>query len=98
MSDPAKQASAITVLYFAGAQAATGIQRERVELPASESGFPLSELGALLAVRHPKGGLADVLQTSQWSVNEELVPSEDVAATRLRGGENVAVIPPVSGG
>ena len=90
----------ITVLYFASAQSATGLQRERVELqPEPESGgFPLSKLAATLAARHPQSKLDEVLRTSQWSVDEEMVPSDAVDEKELKGGETVAVIPPVSGG
>jgi len=97
--------SPITVLYFAAAQSAIGIASERVQLPAggqdhlgNNSGFPLSELAQVLVARHGTKGkdLDKVLQISKWSVDAEMV--DDVNATRLKGGEEVAVIPPVSGG
>jgi len=95
----------ITVLYFAGAQTALGISAETVQLPASgqndsgnNSGFPLSDLAQVLVARHGAKGkdLEKVLQISKWSVNAEMV--DDVYAIALKGGEEVAVIPPVSGG
>ncbi|KZV83124.1 MoaD/ThiS [Exidia glandulosa HHB12029] len=86
----------ITVLYFASAQTAVGVQRERVELPGAD--FPLSNLAAVLTKRHPVRGLEEVLRASQWSVDEEMVSPEAVQDTKLKGGECVAVIPPVSGG
>jgi len=96
----AASSTSINVLYFAGAQSAVKLQRETVALPESsaQTGFPLAELAALLIARHPHTGLDAVLQTSQWSVDEEMVTSDDVVSTRLQGGETVAVIPPVSGG
>jgi molybdopterin converting factor small subunit len=92
----------ITVLYFAAAQSATGITSETIQLPAGGSGknpdFPLSDLPELLVARHGAKGqdLAKVLQISKWSIDAEMV--DDIHATRLKGGEEVAVIPPVSGG
>jgi len=95
----------ITVLYFAGASTATGLTMERIPLPtrpASESTsstpqhFPLSALAALLSARHPNTTLDAVLAQSSWAVNEEMV--DDPETIFLRGGEEVAVICPVSGG
>ncbi|KZT73149.1 hypothetical protein DAEQUDRAFT_509233 [Daedalea quercina L-15889] len=84
----------ITVLYFAGASTATGLTTEAVALPSAQ--FPLTELAALLAARHPESSLGAVLAQSRWAVNEEMV--DDPAAVVLEGGEEVAVICPVSGG
>jgi len=92
----------ITVLYFAAASTATGLTAERVPLPppGPESkdapAFPLTALAALLSARHPSTKLGEVLESSSWAVNEEMV--DDPAAVFLRGGEEVAVICPVSGG
>ncbi|KAF9236727.1 hypothetical protein BU15DRAFT_49715 [Melanogaster broomeanus] len=84
----------ITVLYFAAASTATGLFEEVVELPASEP-LPLSKLGTHLTSLHPK--LDEILKTSQWSVNAEMVSDAD-SDMMLKGGEEVAVICPVSGG
>jgi molybdopterin synthase sulfur carrier subunit len=86
----------ITVLYFAAASTAARTTSETVELPTSAEPFRLSSLGALLAARHPDSGLGDVLESSQWSVDEEMVEEPDRVV--LQGGEEVAVICPVSGG
>lgn len=85
----------ITVLYFAAASTATGLTSERIPVP-SDSGLPLSSLSQILASRHPNKRLDQILATSQWSVNEEMV--DDPSAVVLKGGEEVAVICPVSGG
>ncbi|KAF8623622.1 hypothetical protein AX17_007324 [Amanita inopinata Kibby_2008] len=84
----------ITVLYFAAASTAAGVTSEEVPIP--EQPFKLSSLGALLSSRHPNTGLDEVLQSSRWSVNEEMVDVEEVV--ELKGGEEVAIICPVSGG
>ena len=83
-----------TVLYFAAAYTATGLQSESIEVP--DGGLQLSSLSAELVRRHPNTSLEDILATSQWSVNVEMV--DDPSRVVLRGGEEVAVICPVSGG
>lgn len=84
----------ITVLYFAGASTATGRYEDTVTLPMTP--FPLSSLASHLNSLYPGMGLDKVLATSTWSVNEEMV--YEPAACHLKGGEEVAIIPPVSGG
>lgn len=90
---------AIQVLYFAAASTATGLTSQTVLLPHStpvSQEFRLSSLGDLLTSLHPNKGLDKVLQTSQWSVDAEMV--DDPREVVLKGGEEVAVICPVSGG
>ena len=96
--DPAPTRT-ITVLYFAAASTATGLTSERIALPPSGSdGFPLSSLPALLAARHAGTGLEGVLAGSGWAVDGEMVEEGREGSVVLRGGEEVAVICPVSGG
>ncbi|KAL1674344.1 hypothetical protein EV122DRAFT_293532 [Schizophyllum commune] len=64
--------------------------------PCTPQAFPLTSLPSLLASRHPGTNLAEILRDSQWSVNAEMV--EDPERVALTGGEEVAVICPVSGG
>ncbi|PFH53056.1 hypothetical protein AMATHDRAFT_138281 [Amanita thiersii Skay4041] len=84
----------ITVLYFANASTVLGITSELVDLPTVP--FELSSLRELLVSRHPNTGLDVILESSQWSVDEEMVFGD--MAVSLTGGEEVAVICPVSGG
>ncbi|KAJ3572409.1 hypothetical protein NP233_g3104 [Leucocoprinus birnbaumii] len=93
MHTPPAQAT-ITILYFAAASTAIGKTVEEIPLPSA--GLALANLASLLTSRYPNTGLEKVLQTSQWSVNEEMV--DDPTTVTLTGGEEVAVIPPVSGG
>ncbi|KAI0049766.1 hypothetical protein FA95DRAFT_798468 [Auriscalpium vulgare] len=86
----------VTVLYFAAASTATGLSFERVSIPADSAPFRLSALASLLASRHAGTSLGKVLEGSQWSVDAEMV--DDPKDVVLNGGEEVAVIPPVSGG
>lgn len=83
----------ITVLYFAAASTATNMTSEKVQIPES---FFLSSLAELLAKHHPNTILGEILESSQWSVDEEMV--DDPRTVELKGGEEVAVICPVSGG
>jgi molybdopterin synthase sulfur carrier subunit len=88
----------IVVLYFAAASTATGLTEERIPIPSlaeTPSQFRLSSLPKILISRHPSA-LEKVLQTSQWSVNAEMVGSPEEVV--LKGGEEVAIICPVSGG
>ncbi|KAG6329745.1 hypothetical protein ID866_9344 [Astraeus odoratus] len=87
-------ASPITILYFAAASTATGLTEETLNLPSIP--FPLSSLAGHLISLHPNTGLDKVLDSSQWSVDAEMVSEPE--AILLKGGEEVAVIPPVSGG
>ncbi|TFK72916.1 hypothetical protein BDN72DRAFT_762552 [Pluteus cervinus] len=84
----------ITVLYFAAASTATGITEEEIDI--ADEGVSLASLGEILVARHPETGLDEVLAGSQWSVDASMV--DDPASVMLKGGEEVAVICPVSGG
>ncbi|KAI5886418.1 uncharacterized protein SCHCODRAFT_02641702 [Schizophyllum commune H4-8] len=64
--------------------------------PCTPHAFPLTSLPSLLASRHPGTNLAGILRDSQWSVDAEMV--DDPERVVLTGGEEVAVICPVSGG
>ncbi|KIY72048.1 Thiamin pyrophosphokinase [Cylindrobasidium torrendii FP15055 ss-10] len=84
----------ITVLYFAGALTAAGVDEETMNIPMK--GFYLSQLADILTARHPNVGLEKILATSQWSVDEEMI--DNPKGFELVDGAEVAVICPVSGG
>lgn len=84
----------VVILYFAGASTATGLTEETVSLPYIP--FPLTSLASHLESLHSGTDLGKVLASSRWSVNAEMVG--DPEEIGLNGGEEVAVIPPVSGG
>jgi len=88
--------ASITILYFASAKSATGTPSETIQLP--HTAYPLSSLAALLTSLHPETNLEQVLRVSAWSVDAEMVPTDEISTRLLQGGEEVAVIPPVSGG
>jgi molybdopterin synthase sulfur carrier subunit len=77
----------IKLLYFAILREKLGRQEEMLEFSGS-----VGELRKLLVEREPH--LADVLKVCLFAVNQEYVGEEFI----LKGGETVAVIPPVSGG
>ena len=78
----------VTVLYFAVAREASGMESESLAAwPAT-----VGELRAALAARHP--ALARVLHRCRLAVNQEFAQDGDP----VPDGAEVAVIPPVSGG
>jgi molybdopterin converting factor subunit 1 len=81
---------AVTVLLFAAAREAAGTAKETLDLPA---GSTVAELAEMLAGRYGES-LGAVLRRSAVWVNGEPVPP----GTALRAGDEVAVLPPVSGG
>jgi molybdopterin converting factor subunit 1 len=80
----------ITLLYFAALRDLAGTGEERLELPQGE--LSVGALCELLEVRKP--ALRGRLGAVRVAVNEEFAE----ASATLRGGEVVALIPPVSGG
>ena len=79
----------VAVKFFGSLREAVGAKELDVELP---EGAMLSELRELLAERHP--ALEQLGERLAASVNLELAPLE----TALRDGDEVAFLPPVSGG
>ena len=80
-------ATLITVLYFGTARTTKGIHSESVSVTTDDKGFSLSNLGALLCKLYDGCGLEDVLKSSQWSVDLEMV--DDPEEVFLVGGEQV---------
>ncbi|HWQ13839.1 MAG TPA: molybdopterin converting factor subunit 1 [Roseiflexaceae bacterium] len=79
----------VTVRYFAGHRDITARAEEKVELAAGAS---VGALWELLAARYPR--LAGYTGRLLYAVNQEFA----TPATELRDGDEVAFIPPVSGG
>jgi molybdopterin synthase sulfur carrier subunit len=80
----------ITVRYFAGARAATGMDEER--LPTNRS-WPLDELAGHLGERHGPA-LQRVLAAASFLVNETAGGRDRVVPV----GAVVDVLPPFAGG
>jgi len=81
---------AVSVLYFAALRDLAGTGEERVNLPS----LPTSVEGLLRVLEGRHGALAGRLTSVRVAVNEEFAEK----SRELRGGEVVALIPPVSGG
>lgn len=84
--------------WYIAARTETGIHKELVPIPPDSTGVPLSRLADLLVNRHSETKLREVLEISSWSVDEEMVDEDQVQHIVLKGGEEVGVICPVSGG
>lgn len=80
---------AVTILYFASAADRRGCSSESFSL---QSGATTGHLRSSLAQAHP--ALRGTLERCRIAVNHEFVGNDWV----LKAGDEVAVIPPVSGG
>jgi sulfur-carrier protein len=83
-------ADAITVRYFAGARAATGIDQEQVPATAA---WTLEDLAGHLAQRHG-AALERILVASSFLVNETTGGRDRMVPV----GSVVDVLPPFAGG
>jgi len=79
----------VTCLFFAGARDAVGVSSETIELA---EGTTTVDFVKVLLQKYPS--LEKVLQTSLLAVNQEYVEEP----VQLKTGDEVAVIPPISGG
>jgi molybdopterin converting factor subunit 1 len=79
----------VTVRYFAGHRDIAGRSEERLEL---RQGATVASLWELLVARYPR--LAGYSGRLLYAVNQEFATLE----TELHEGDEVAFIPPVSGG
>ena len=79
----------IKVLFFASCRDAVGHRSCDWEI---EEGYRVADLQRELVAAYPQ--LADVLQVLSIAVNSEYVGNH----TALKAGDEVALIPPVSGG
>ena len=77
------------ILLFAGAAQLAG--KRQVTLEVSERPT-LGEVAEALRAAHPQ--LSTMLASSRWAVDRQFAP----LSAKLAGGEEIAFIPPVSGG
>ncbi|MDA8301344.1 MAG: MoaD/ThiS family protein [Actinomycetota bacterium] len=87
---PTRASSGLTVLFFASARQATGTPRLTIE---ANEGCTLSELANTLVTRYGPQFAAVMESCAVW-VNGEPAAADSV----LHAGDEVAVLPPVSGG
>ena len=83
-------AQQVSVVYFAAARELAGCSQEQIVLPSSPT--PVPQLVRLLAERHAR--LGPLLHRMRFAINGELVGDEE----SVRGGDEIAVLPPVAGG
>ncbi len=81
--------SGVRILLFGAAADRAGTRQTEVPL---DGGVTLAELWPVLADQHP--GLAPMRDTLAFAVNGEYARMEDAVSP----GDEVAVLPPVSGG
>jgi molybdopterin synthase catalytic subunit len=79
----------VTVLYFASAKDASGKRKESIKLPEDTT---IRELLLKISSVHPR--ITNILNRMQIAVNYKVV---DVDAI-LKEADEVALLPPVSGG
>jgi molybdopterin converting factor small subunit len=82
------------VIYFALAKQATGLSEEKLDFPDEES-ISAAHLFDILERKHPKLKDRKILASVAVVVNLEYIDTE---TERIRPGDKVAIIPPVSGG
>jgi molybdopterin synthase sulfur carrier subunit len=80
----------ITVRYFAGARAATGVDEEQL---LTQGSWPLEDLAEHLAQRHGEA-LERVLAAASFLVDETAGGRERI----VQPGSTVDVLPPFAGG
>ena len=84
-----RQNMRVNVVYLAGSRAQAGCEREAFDVPTTAT---LANVISAVVAQHP--ALAPLIGSVRWARNHAFV---DVAE-RLREGDEVALLPPVSGG
>ena len=79
----------ISILYFATVKDATGIRMESIDLSKDTT---ISEMLSKISMIYPK--LKHILNNIQISVNYRIVDFNTI----LKDGDEVALLPPISGG
>jgi molybdopterin converting factor subunit 1 len=79
----------ITILYFARVKDITGVKKETMELPLNTS---IKKLLAKISLSYPD--IESILNVVKISVNYKIIDMNTI----LKDGDEVALLPPVSGG
>lgn len=86
--------SSLQLRYLASLREELGRSEERFEVP--EAGLDFEQVLALIQDRHGPGAVAALTADSvRLACNQELV---DPSGLHLRGGDELAFLPPVTGG
>jgi molybdopterin converting factor small subunit len=88
------------MMYFASAKEATDVSTEELEFPENpdpdaDESISVEQLFELLERQHPKLKDRKILSSVSVAVNLEYI---DMSTDRIKPGDKVAIIPPVSGG
>ncbi|KAI7882633.1 MoaD/ThiS [Lichtheimia hyalospora FSU 10163] len=87
---------AVQVLYFAGAHDITQIKTEEIAIPP-QSTWTLDNLITQLVSKYGDE-LAKLFEQCMFAVNMEAIDKENTRHVILKSGDEIAIIPPVSGG
>jgi molybdopterin converting factor subunit 1 len=79
----------ITILYFARVKDITGVKKETMDLPPNTS---IKKLLAKISLSYPD--IESILNVVKISVNYKIIDMNTI----LKDGDEVALLPPVSGG
>lgn len=96
-----KDRSKIQILFFAAARDAAGKSSVTIAMPSGSSPVLVGDLSKLIQEQGSvKDGekLSSIIMRSKWSIDQSMIDDEEVSTFKLKGGEEVAIIPPVSGG
>ncbi len=79
----------ISILYFANVKDATGVRKDAIDLPQDT---PIKKLLTKISITYPN--IKGMLNNIQISVNYKVVNMNTI----LKDGDEVALLPPISGG
>lgn len=88
----------VKILFFAKAKDVTGRSHCIVTLGEGETPVPATLAGALQALLAMEPMLAPILPTCSVAINQEFVLAEKASTLTLKEGDEMAILPPVSGG
>lgn len=87
----------VKILFFASARELAGIQEVTANIPSSVSQHvSLKDVRDYLAKEYP--GLAPIIADVTLAVNMEYISREREEGLRINTGDEIALIPPISGG
>ena len=85
--------SGITILFFARGRELAGISEVSIDLQRAPD---TAQLIKYLLSEYPR--LSEIMATTVLSLNQEYLDAKADSIVPLKNGDEVAVIPPVSGG
>ena len=84
----------VTILFFARAREITAQSSQRITIPDADA--TIAAVRAALLVAHP--ALVSVLPTAVFALNQNYVAVDDEGTTAVRASDEIAIVPPISGG